>query len=63
MLELPDRYVPDPGHEANLMVDQNEGRVLGGERFVGARVITFSWFVQFRFWRAAKQGGILTARS
>jgi hypothetical protein len=39
VFELARGNVPDARHESDLMVDEDEGRVLGGQRFVGADLI------------------------
>src|SRR5436190_1405252 len=39
MLEFPGLVIPDPGHQANLMVDQNKRGVVRGQGGVGLALI------------------------
>lgn len=40
MLQLAGRIIADAGHEADLMIDEDERRIFGGQGLVGTHLIT-----------------------
>ncbi len=41
----PERIITDAGHEADLMINENERRIFGGEGLVGADLISHYVFL------------------